>query len=143
VLDSGVSHKKNALQYLIEKLADNELIELYYGGEFLRDYISVDRVCEAMMFCIQNAPTNEIINIGNGYLVKFGDIIKFAKYILGSESYIESIDPPKFHSIVQVKDMWLDISKLNDYGWFPKEHDDIEYTVEEIVDEIKRKKKEE
>jgi len=136
--DKGVSHKKNALQYLIEKLSDNEPIGLYYGGDFLRDYIPVNHVCDAIKFCIEEAPENEIINIGSGNPVVFKDAIEYAKNKLESKSYIETIPPSNFHKIVQIKDMWLDISKLKSYGWFPEF--DITPTINEVIDEIKKEK---
>ena len=39
--DGGASKKKNALQYLVEKLKNNEPIDLYHGGNFYRDYLHV------------------------------------------------------------------------------------------------------
>ena len=39
--DKGVSAKKNALQFLINRIKSNEKIELYEGGNFLRDYLDV------------------------------------------------------------------------------------------------------
>ena len=139
--DEGVSHKKNALQFLIQKLADNEPIHLYHNGDFYRDYIHVDDVCKAIHFCIQSTPTNEIINIGCGMRYRFGDLIDYAKEKLGSKSYIEEIPPSDFHKQVQVKDIWLDSSKLLSQGWYPEKtaYD----AIDEVIDEIKRKKQEE
>jgi len=136
--DKGVSHKKNALQYLIEKLAYHEPVGLYYGGDFLRDYIPVKHVCDAIKFCIEETPENEIINIGSGNPVVFKDVIEYARVTLESKSYIETIPPSSFHKIVQVKDMWLDISKLESYGWLPEF--DITPAINEVIDEIKQQK---
>ena len=61
--DIKASRKKNALQHMIKCLCYNEEIFLYDRGNAVRDYIYVDDACAAMMHCIQNAPTNEIINI--------------------------------------------------------------------------------
>jgi nucleoside-diphosphate-sugar epimerase len=140
--DRGVSPKKNALQYLIEKLAYHEPIQLYYGGSFRRDYLHVDDVCKAIHFCIQNAPTNEIINISaNWENYYFIDLIYYAKRKLNSESYIEEVEPSDFHKIVQVKDMVMSCTKLYQLGWKPEKtaYD----AIDEVIDEIQRKKQEE
>jgi len=139
-LGDKVSHKKNALQFLIQKLADNEPIELYYGGFFYRDYLHVDDVCKGIHFCIQNAPTNEIINIGSGGKYNFGELIWYAKERLGSKSYIEEISPSKFHKVVQVKDMWLDTFKISSYGWKPEKT--VYDAIDEVIYEIRKRKAE-
>jgi UDP-glucose 4-epimerase len=100
---------------------------LYDGGNAVRDYIYVDDVCEALMHCIDHAPINEIINIGSGKRTVLRDLITLAKELSDSKSKINIIQPPHFHDVVQVKDSYLDISKLRSYGYEPK------YKVEEVV----------
>lgn len=109
--------KKNALQFLIDKLHANEPIELYYNGNFIRDYIHVIDVCNAMQFLMNKAPVNEVYNIGNGIPLKFADIISFFYSSLKSTSEISEVEPPRFHKICQVKDMWLDTNKLTSLGF--------------------------
>jgi nucleoside-diphosphate-sugar epimerase len=111
------SERKNALQYIAEKLRNHEPIDLYYGGDFVRDYIYVDDVCRALKKAISESSHNEIINVGNGQATRFGDIISLIGNKVSSKSVITSIEPPKFHQKVQVKDMWLDISKLHRLGF--------------------------
>jgi UDP-glucose 4-epimerase len=113
------SKKKNALQYLINEIKHNRDIDLYYGGYFQRDYIHVDDVCRAIMYCIVNAPTNEIINIGSGNGYSFRTLMEDAIAFSGSKSKINYVEPPRFHNVVQVKDMRLDISKLKRLGFIP------------------------
>ncbi|GAG10557.1 unnamed protein product, partial [marine sediment metagenome] len=90
---------------------------------------------------IQNASTNEIINVGCGMRYNFGDLIDYAKDKLGSKSYIEPISPTKFHNAVQVKDMWLDTSKLLSSGWYPEKT--AYNAIDEVIDEIRKRKKQE
>ena len=73
--DNKISKKKNALQFLIKEVIENKDVELYNNGSAIRDYIYVDDVCNAIKYCIDNAPTNEIINIGNGKPYILRDII--------------------------------------------------------------------
>ena len=112
--DLKVSKRKNALQYLIMKLLNNEDINLYHGGDTIRDYIYVDDVCYAMELCIKKGELNDIVNIGSGIPYKFIDLLGYCKKHLNSNSQFNDIDPTEFHKIVQVKDFYLDITKLND-----------------------------
>jgi nucleoside-diphosphate-sugar epimerase len=125
--DKKISRKKNALQHMIKCLCEDEEIFLYDGGNAVRDYIYVDDVCEALMHCIDYAPINEIINIGSGNRTVLRDLISLAKDLSDSKSKINIIQPPHFHDVVQVKDSYLDISKLRSYGYEPK------HKVEEVV----------
>ena len=125
--DKKISRKKNALQHMLKCLCEDEEIFLYDGGNAVRDYIYVDDVCEALMHCIDHAPINEIINIGSGNRTVLRDLISLAKELSDSKSKINIIQPPHFHDVVQVKDSYLDISKLRSYGYEPK------YKVEEVV----------
>lgn len=129
--DKKISKKKNALQYLIKEIVHNRDVELYYGGEVLRDYIYVDDVCDAMNFCIEKAPLNQIYNIGSGIPLRFLDIINKAIQISGSKSKIVHIQPSAFHNIVQVRHSYLDTNKINNLGFKCKYNIDI--IVEKLV----------
>ena len=75
------------------------------------------------MYCVENSPANQIINIGaNVPPVSMKFIMKAAKTYMNSTSEMESITPTEFHQIVQVKDMWLDSSKLAALGFEWKHH---------------------
>jgi nucleoside-diphosphate-sugar epimerase len=115
--DSGVSKQKNALQYLINEIKANNEIKLYYDGDFVRDYMHVDDVCRAIYSVIRHGEHNQIINIGSGISQKFRDIIDFVIKETNSFSKITAVDAVDFHKIVQVKDMYLDVSKLNKLGF--------------------------
>jgi nucleoside-diphosphate-sugar epimerase len=128
--DYKISKKKNALQFLIKEIVENKDVELYYGGNVLRDYIYVDDVCEAIYHCINQAPLNEIINIGSGKPYLFLNIVKKAIKYSKSKSKIINIDPTHFHNIVQVKNSYLDTTKLQNYGY------DCKYNIDEIVHKL-------
>lgn len=118
-LDQGVSKKKNALQYLIEEMRNNRPINLYYNGLFYRDYMHVEDVARAIQTCVEKAPLNSVINIGNGQIV-FRDLIFEAKELLQSTSLVSEMPPPEFHNIVQVKDFYFDPSYLHSLGFQPQ-----------------------
>jgi nucleoside-diphosphate-sugar epimerase len=117
--NTKASAKKNALQHMIGLLKKNEPVKLYDNGTNIRDFMCVDDTCRAISTCMTNAPTNEIINISNSQGTSIGDAIKFAKQKLGSSSELVSIDPPHFHSVVQVKNVVLNNKKLLSYGYNP------------------------
>jgi nucleoside-diphosphate-sugar epimerase len=128
--DKKISKKKNALQFLIQEIVNNRDVELYYGGNVLRDYIYVDDVCDALFHCINKAPINEIINIGSGKPHLFLNIIKEAILKANSSSKIIEINPTHFHNVVQVKNSYLDTTKLTNYGYKCK------YSIEDIVQKL-------
>jgi len=128
--DKKVSKKKNALQYMINLLKNNEEVKLYDGGSAIRDYMFVDDCCEAIMTCITNGPVNSITNISNSEPVKIKDIIYYCKEKLNSNSNIVNINTPEFHKIVQIENMYLDNSRLLALGYRPKT------TVYQAVDTI-------
>jgi len=128
--DQKISRKKNALQFLIKQAVTGEDLILYNGGTAKRDYIYVDDVCDAIATCISNAPTNEIINIGNGHPYILRDILDKAINESQSTSTINIVKPPYFHDVVQVEHSFLDISKLRSYGFQPK------YSIDDIIQRL-------
>lgn len=133
--DKKISKKKNALQYLIKEIVNSKDVELYYGGNVLRDYIYVDDVCHAIKHCMDHAPVNQIINIGSGKPYLFLNIIKKAIEYSGSSSKIIDISPTHFHNVVQVKDSYLDTTKLKNFGYECKY--DIDYIVKALITHYK------
>ena len=125
--DNKISKKKNALQFMIKEIVNNQNVELYYGGQVLRDYIYVDDVCNAIKFCMEKAPTNEIINIGSGKPNLFLEMINKTISYSNSNSKIIHINPTKFHDIVQVRHSYLDTTKLNSYGF------KCEFEIDDII----------
>ena len=115
-----VSVKRNALQHLTEEVVNNRDINLYNGGNDIRDFMHVDDVCRAIKLCMEKSELNDIINIGSGIPVKFGKVMEYVKTKVKSSSTFNSVDPPKFHKVVQVKDMYLDVSKLHSLGFKPE-----------------------
>ena len=135
--DSRISKKKNALQYMIKEIVNNRDIHLYYGGEVLRDYIDVEDVATAMKLCIENAPINQIINIGSGRPYKFLDLINNTIEYSNSKSKIVHMEPTPFHNIVQIRHSYLDTAKLISYGF--KQNKDMNKIICGLVDHYKGK----
>lgn len=136
--DTKISRKKNAMQFLLKEAVNNRDLPLYNGGTAKRDYIYVDDVCHAINHCMNNAPVNEIINIGNGEPISLIDIIEKVIAESNSVSKIINMTPPQFHKIVQVEHSWLDISKLKSYG-FEKQYS-IDDAIKKLIEYYKREK---
>ena len=134
--DTKVSKKKNALQYLINGILNNENINLYDGGENIRDFMHVSDVARAINLVIKKSPINDIINVGSGKPFKLIDIMSYVKEKTNSKSNFISIEPPEFHKIVQVKDMYLNVKKLDNLGFKPK------YTIWDGLDMLIKSTKE-
>ena len=118
--DKKVSKKKNALQYMINQLKNNEDISLYDGGNTYRDYLYVDDCVDAINLILERGDLNTIYNVGSGYPTYIGKVIEYAKEQLNSTSNIGNIPPAEFHNIVQTKNMVLDTTKLQLLGFKPK-----------------------
>lgn len=135
--DSKVSKKKNALQFLIDKLIQNEDIELYNGGKFHRDYIDVRDCVRAIKLVISSEINERVFNISNGKSYMFKDLIEFARTYSASKSNVwEKLDTPVFHSIVQSEDIFLSNHRLAKLGYEPEYT--IWKTIESIINDYKR-----
>jgi nucleoside-diphosphate-sugar epimerase len=132
--DKKVSKKKNAIQYMIGCLKNNEQISVYDGGSNIRDFMDVEDCCRAIKVCLDAAPLNEIINISNSEPKTIGEIIDYAKQKLNSKSIIESISAPEFHKVVQIKNIWLDNKKLLSYGYIPKTN--VFESIDKIIERL-------
>jgi len=116
--DKKSSKKRNALQYLIEEVVKGNDINLYDCGENIRDFLHITDVCHAIKLVVDSDKTiNSIINIGSGVPTKFIDVINYVKNKTNSQSEFNFIDPPHFHKVVQVQDMYLETTFLKSLGF--------------------------
>lgn len=129
--DGKISKKKNALQYLINELKCDNKINLYHDGNFYRDYIHVDDVVDGIKFLIDNGENGETYNLSYGKPILFKDIIDYAYDKIVSNSEIGNMEPTDFHKIVQVESMYLDSTKLNNLGFYPKR--DIYKMIDDLI----------
>jgi nucleoside-diphosphate-sugar epimerase len=120
VNDKGISAKKNALQFLINQIKLNKTIELYGGGNFLRDYLDVRDAVTAIDLIVNKGSINKIYNVGSGKPTLFIALMEKARDVFNSSSKFLDVQAPEFHQIVQVRDSHLDISDLSELGFIPK-----------------------
>jgi nucleoside-diphosphate-sugar epimerase len=115
--DKNASSKKNALQFLVKRIQNNERIDLYEGGEIIRDFIHVTDVVRGLDLILNESALNQIYNLGSGVPTNVGKLLKeFAKET-NSGSLINSKATPEFHKMVQVKDAYLDTEKIRSLGF--------------------------
>jgi nucleoside-diphosphate-sugar epimerase len=118
--DKTVSPKKNVLGFLINKLKNDEDIQLYGGGLVLRDYMHVDDVSKAIKCIIDSGSENQVYNIATGQPRYFCDIIQLAvDKLSNSKSKIISVETPEFYLKTQAKNFSLNIEKLNNLNFKP------------------------
>ena len=129
--DPKASPKKNALQHLINEIKAGNDINVYEGGEMLRDYIHVSDVCRALNIVMEKGELNTVYNIGNNEPVRFIDMLDYAKKITDSKSKFNTISQPEFHKTVQVLSMWMKAEKLKALGYEPLI--DKEQMIEDMV----------
>jgi nucleoside-diphosphate-sugar epimerase len=132
--DTKVSKKKNALQYMLNQVQNNEILSLYDGGHALRDYMYVDDVVTAINLILEKGNTNEIYNIGMGKGISVRQCLDYAIKKTGSTSKIEVVEPAKFHKVVQTVNMVIDNTKIKSLGFLPK------YRIYDIIDRLLDKK---
>jgi len=115
--DSKTSAKKNAVQFMANMIRNGEDINLYEGGNVLRDFIHVDDVVLGLDLILEKAPMNQIFNLASGVGLRVGKLLHEFKTLTGSKSVLHQIETPKFHNLVQAKDSILDISKVKELGF--------------------------
>ena len=115
--DSKSSSKKNAIQFMAQKIILGEDIEMYEGGNVLRDLLHVDDVVRGLDIIIQKGELNEIYNLASGQGIVLYELLSKIKSLVGSNSILKSIETPRFHKIVQARDSVLDISKIRKLGF--------------------------
>jgi nucleoside-diphosphate-sugar epimerase len=127
--------KKGGLNYMIMQAVKGKPLSVYEGGNFLRDYVYLDDVINAVKFLEEKNITNDTYLIGFGKAVLFKDIINYLHEITGKKSQITQVDPPEFHKAVGINNFVADISKIIKLGWQPK----ITYQegIKKIVDKYK------
>ena len=112
-LDKTISPGKNVLAYMVRLLKEDKQIKLYDGGNFLKDYMFVEDVCRSIKLIIDSGNIDEIYNISSGESFFFREIINTAKSIVNSSSEIVDVPMPLDQEFIQIRNMTLNIDKLN------------------------------
>ena len=129
--DEKASAKKNALQYLINRMKKNEPIDIYEYGDFYRNYMHVFDTVNAIDHIMRVGNTNTIYNVGNKDNYKFMDMINYVKNRVDYKGDITYISQKDFHKTVQAKSFLMNCDKLYSTGFVP-----YYKTMESILDTL-------
>lgn len=117
--DDYTQKKKGALSFLIMSAVKGGEVPIYEGGDFLRDYVYVDDIIDALRF-LESHAKNDTFLIGYGTPVKFKDMIDYVMEQTGRRAKLVEIETPAFHRAVGVGNFIADTSKINALGWRAK-----------------------
>jgi GDP-L-fucose synthase len=111
----------HVLPALIRKFIDakntkSDSVTLWGSGTPLRDFMHVDDLSEAVIFCSEKFNENEHINIGSGQEISINNLAGLISKIVGFTGKIEW-DKLRLDGTPRKV---LDVSKLESYGWTPK-----------------------
>ena len=127
--DMKVSEKRNVLSFLINKIKNNEPIQLVNNGLFTRDYIHVTDVCRATQLIMDKGELNNIYNVGNEEPISFKDAIEYVIMKTKSKSVVTSVGASETKSRVP-NSCTINCSKLRNLGFRPI------YNVYDILDDL-------
>ncbi len=115
--DPRAGKQKNALVMMLGKIKRGEDVQVYSGDAY-RSVMHVDDVCAAIHLCLERAPINEIVNIGQPS-ARIWDLVHHAIAVTGSKSRVTLVAPPRFHQIVQTDSFHMATDKLRSLGFTP------------------------
>lgn len=117
--DKKVSAQKNGLQYMVNKIKNNEDVDIYGDGKFYRDFTHVQDCVRAIDLVVCKGRTNEIYNVGNGKTWCFLDIINYVHGTLSSTGKVTHVEPKEFQKQVVVQSFYMNTDKLKALGYVP------------------------
>ena len=129
--DKKVSPRRNALQYMVKTLCSGGEINLY-DEDCRRDYTHVSDAAEAIKLVAQDGEFGQIYNVGSGQPNSIHRLVGYAHKKSDYIGKINLVTVPEFHKTVQVRDMWLDTTKITELGWKPKM--EVETIVEDMCE---------
>ncbi len=116
----GKGQAKRAIPDLIRKIGSSEVVELHGNAADSRDFISIEKVVEALVLLAEKGNPGEAYNIGSG---KETTILELAKMILASFQKNDKGFKREFRFNSAEKDArrnLADISKLRRLGFVPE-----------------------
>lgn len=125
-LNKSSSADRGILNQVTLKAIQGEDIDLYGGGEFLRDYVHLEDVVNAFILAA-GAPINkcETLNVGSGSSLTlkeaFQTIVKKVDFRIGTKSKIRIVPFPNDSNLVDQRNFQSDIGRVKEVlDWTPK-----------------------
>lgn len=126
------THKQGVFAWFVRRAMDGEEIQLWGGGEQLRDFCYVEDTVDALLLAMESpAADGEVFNLGG----EAASLARVAELIVreAGGGTIRKIPYPPEHQAIEVGDYSADISKVKHLlGWVPRTSlaDGIRATVE-------------
>ena len=106
------------------KINRSPSVEIWGSGKPMREFLHVDDMADACIYIMENVDAENLyenllvshINIGTGEDISIKDLALLVSKIVGFDGEL-SYDKSKPDGMLKKQ---LDVSRLNDMGWFPK-----------------------
>lgn len=117
--------RKNFIYGLMDKISNNEQVELYNTSRKFNNIVDIDDLVDFIVLLCAGwkSAKNEIFLLGNSDKVELNKIVQYMKILYHSSSQIRSIDTDEKRYFT------LDVSKAMEYGYVSKK-------IKTILDEI-------
>lgn len=98
------------------KANNSDSVTCWGDGSPLREFLYVDDLADASLFCMKNYDASEPVNIGTGKEISIQELSELIKSVTGFKGNIlwDESKPNGTHSKV------LNVSKINNLGWVSK-----------------------
>lgn len=113
--------RQGVIPWFVRKILDNEQIELFGGGEQLRDMNYVEDVVDAFLRAgAMKKSDGKLYNLGHHHPVSLKNFVKMLIEVNGSGGYIE-VPFPQEKKKIDVGDSYCSYFKIkSELGWEPK-----------------------
>ncbi len=136
--DLETSHVLPAMIRKFDMAKENEdlSVELWGTGEPLREFLHVNDLAEAVIYCLENYLTDHLYNVGSGDDLAISELATMVKKVVNYQgSVIWDVSKPN-----GTPRKLMDSTRIRDLGWLPKI--DLEMvlgnTYQWYLDEFKR-----
>lgn len=114
-------NRYGVVNWFIRLALDGETIPVFGDGSILRDFLYVDDLVEALLRVgLSDASYGDVMNVGSGVPVSFGDLIAQIVDLCGSGAYALAPFTAE-RKALEPGDYWADITKITAVtGWKPR-----------------------
>lgn len=125
-LNNSSSADRGVLNQITLKAIKGSVIELYGGGEFLRDYVHLEDVVNAFIMAgVAPITECETLNVGSGTSLTLKEafhlIVKKVDSRIGTTSKIKNVAFPNSSNLIDRRNFQSDIGRIKEVlNWTPK-----------------------